>query len=461
MNPRQLRDDALAIWQAGVEAVKPKRLIQDKVRVVGTALLIEDYKIELKHARRLIVVGAGKASASLATELQDHALVTLNAALPKLQIDGWINAPEGAVSEGSAGNIRLFEARPAGINEPTTRAVAGTKEILQLVESAQPTDVVLCLLSGGGSALLTAPATGIQLEDKQAVARLVAAAGGDIYQLNTVRRALSQVKAGGLARACRAKQLVCLVLSDVLGDSLETIASGPTVLNSRPDPAAAMEVLRKLDIDSDPALAQVVAALAKNSASPQPTVKCHVQHIVLGNNADAVDAAGAKSVELGYRYVMEAARKPEGDVLDVSQHAVAACLQLLSQDQVTCWISGGEPTVRLPEPQLVGKGGRNQQLALATMLGLADQGWPTGTRCLALASGGTDGEDGPTDAAGAWFDQQLFKEIRNAGLDMRSHLNRADAYPLFEAVGGLIKTGATGTNVCDLRVCVAGSVSAE
>ena len=466
----RLRRDALTIWQAGVEAVTPQRLFGDKVQVVGTRLCVEGVELELGSARRLIIVGAGKASAAMAVALQQTVLARLPGSLQGLPVEGWINAPAGAICERerqALEPIHVHPARPAGSNLPTQAAVAGTHRILQLVQSADQRDVVICLLSGGGSALLVAPRAGVTLEDKQAIASEIAAAGGNIEQLTTVRRAVSQGKGGGLARACRARHMLTLVLSDVLGDPLETIASGPTWLAAEASVQQAWQTLQQLDLLQSASLAGVVRWLenqlqAQGDATGQASAAgdrraCHVEHVILGNNADAIDAAGVKAVELGYRYVMQGARRVEGDVQQVALTAVAAIEQLIGQSNIDCWICGGEPTVTLPAGG-GGRGGRNQQLALAVLRGLQRQGWPaTAAACrqVLFLSGGTDGEDGPTDAAGAWFDAASSQRAALLGLQPEDYLARADAYHFFEQAGGLLITGPTGTNVCDLRIALA------
>jgi glycerate-2-kinase len=410
----------------------------------------------------MIVVGAGKAAASMASEFHRQIVTELPRGGLALQVDGWVNCPQGNPEQPSrAGAIELFVARPSGINVPTPQAVFGTGQILKLVRECEPQDLVICLLSGGGSALLVAPKPGIRLEDKQAVASELAAAGANIEQMNTVRRALSEVKGGGLARACRAGHLVTLIISDVLGDPLETISSGPTLLQSASDAASAWNVLKELHLLEHPRLAAVVRWLQNppgappegNSVFPPP----FTQHIILGNNADAVDAAGVMAVELGYRYAMQVAQAVEGDVGELAVRAAAAVRQISNQSEVDCWISGGEPTVTLPTTGH-GRGGRNQQLALSVMEQLQQHGWPerdSHGRPIVFISGGTDGEDGPTDAAGAWFDYELCQRARAAGLEPRDFIQRADAYAFFDQTDGLLRTGPTGTNVCDLRVALA------
>ncbi len=459
MHPKSLSDDAKAIWQAGVAAVTPSQLFAHKVRLEGGELWFDDITVDLSRFRRIVVVGAGKASAAMAAALETQVLSQLSGGLAKIEVSGWINCPAGSFTS-QLRHIHLHAARPAGSNSPTAAGILGTRRILELVQNCGPGDLVICLISGGGSALLVAPCAGVSLEDKQAVAELIAAAGGNIEQLNCVRRALSEVKGGGLARQCRAEELITLIISDVLGDPLEVIASGPTIINDAPPAAVPLQVLVDLGIVGERRLQNVVHYLRSLSRSPRekslpkPMTRC--AHVILGNNADAVDAAGVKAVELGYRYVMQSARQPEGDVLRVAKLAAAAALQVMSQPEVDCWISGGEPTVALPSMQC-GKGGRNQQLALAVLEQLVVQGWPqrADLREFAFCSGGTDGEDGPTDAAGAWFNRETYERMQLLGLAPADYLLSADAYRFFEQVQGLLLTGPTGTNVCDLRVGLA------
>ncbi len=461
----KLTIDALTIWQAGVDAVRPQRLFEDRLVLQGTLLCVEDVVIDLANTRRLLVIGAGKASAAMAVAFHRTIIMQLPANLRHLQLGGWINAPAGTFSDADQkllGSIHLHAARPAGKNEPTEAAVFGTQQILELIGNCNARDVVICLLSGGGSAVLAAPRPGLSLADKQAVAHEIAAAGGNIQQLNTVRRALSSVKGGGLARACRAGRLLTLVISDVLGDPLETIASGPTVVSASVDAPQALDVLQQLGLETNPKLTNVVRFLQRDATKLKaPEMVCsEVSHVILGNNADAVDAAGVKAVELGYRYVMQSASGPEGDVLELSKFASEAIEQLTTQGEIDCWISGGEPTVKLPSNG-AGRGGRNQQLTLAILHELCPRGVPrqangaNSGRDYVFVSGGTDGEDGPTDAAGAYFNSQVLAQVELLQLEPELYLTRADAYSFFEQVGGLLKTGPTGTNVCDLRIALA------
>ena len=234
-----LLSDALAIWHAGLTAVRSDRLVRNALHVEGPLLIVGDDEIPLRSLRRIVAVGAGKAGAGMAAAVEEILGPQL---AEEKQLAGWINVPADCVRP--LKRIRLHAARPAGVNEPTAAGAAGAMEILRLVESLTPDDLCLCLLSGGGSALLPAPVETIALEDKLAVTRHLSAAGANIEQLNTVRKQLSRIKGGGLARACGAGRLVSLIISDVLGDPLDVIASGPTVEDSS-SPEAALAVLEQ------------------------------------------------------------------------------------------------------------------------------------------------------------------------------------------------------------------------
>lgn len=439
---QKLRQDALRIWQAGVDAVRPANLIPLFVAVDGDVLLIGEQEFDLRCIKRIAAVGAGKAGAEMVVALE-RALG--EGVLREKQVTGWVNVPADCIKPTRV--IKLHAARPAGINEPTAEGVVGTEQILDIVNQLEPDDLCFALISGGGSALLPAPAEGITLTDKLALTREIAARGGNIIQLNTVRRELSRIKGGELARSCRAGHLVSLILSDVLGDDLSLIASGPTVLRE-PTPEAAIEVLHELDLTDHPAGRSALTVL--KSSRPKAAIgTCQVTNLVIGNNATAVDAAGIEAERLGYSHAMTSANAPEGPAETVAEKIIEMARTMRSQPGPDCLITGGEPTVTLCDAVERGLGGRNQQLALAALARESD--W----RDLALVAGGTDGEDGPTDAAGAFVDETLVRQSRELGLDPSDYLRRNDAYHFFEQFSGLIKTGPTHTNVCDLRViCV-------
>jgi glycerate 2-kinase len=439
----QLRDDALAIWHAGLAAVRSDQLVRDNLRVQGDRLLVGEEQLSLAKIRRIAVVGAGKAGAGMAAGVE-------RALGPKLleekQVIGWINVPADCVRKLS--KIYLDAARPAGVNEPTKEGVAGSEMILEIVGCLGPDDLCLCLLSGGGSALMPAPVSAITLGDKQSLTRHLSAAGANIAELNTVRKQLSRIKGGGLARACRAGRLVALIISDVLGDPLDVIASGPTV----PDQSTAADALAILQRYGGASPAVIEYLQWRN----QPLISHHplpsITNLVIGNNALAVDAAGQEAVRRGYSPAMTAATTLEGPAEEIGIHLAQMARQMASQPGPDCLITGGEPTVRLVPPELRGKGGRNQQLVLAALSELLNLKSEIRNLKFCLLSAGTDGEDGPTDAAGAIIDGDLLDRLSKTNLDPRDFLRRNDAYPFFEQLGGLVKTGPTHTNVCDVRV---------
>jgi hydroxypyruvate reductase len=451
----KLRDDALAIWRAGLEAVRSDRLVREWVRVEGNDLLIGEERLSLDRIRRIAVVGAGKAGAGMAAGLEE---ALGDFILDQKQVAGWINVPEDCVRP--LRRIHLHGARPAGLNEPTEAGVQGTEEILRLVGSLNEHDLCLCLISGGGSALLPAPAEGITLADKQAVTRHLSAAGANIKELNTVRKRLSRIKGGGLARACRAGTLISLIISDVLGDQLDMIASGPTVEDPA-SPDAALEVLERFTARAAGVSERVFQALRHPAAEARSELPAsaapRVVNLVIGNNAVAVDSAGIEAERRGYSHAMSCATQPEGAAEEIGRHLARMAVRMRSEAGPDCLITGGEPTVRLVPASQRGLGGRNQQLVLAALEELAkdersDEDNPL--HDVAILSGGADGEDGPTDAAGAVIDSDLWASAREQRLDPAAYLRRNDAYHFFEPIGGLIKTGPTHTNVCDVRVVV-------
>jgi glycerate 2-kinase len=292
------------------------------------------------------------------------------------------------------------------------------------------------------------------LETKIAITRRLSAAGADIHALNEVRRCLSQVKGGRLAKACNARRIVGLILSDVLGDPLSIIASGPTVTSPGPNPRRAADILESY---CPAEFHSVVAHLREQSTTTESgfeelSDQDIVDHHILANNATAVDAAGTHAVALGYRYWMQASTQGEGPADALGIRLARQLLQTCESGLVNCLITGGEPTVVLPDESIRGKGGRNQQLVLAAGEWLLANA-PSGLD-FAFVSGGTDGEDGPTSAAGAWIDSPWLERNRLNSTVLQDHLRRCDAFSLFERSGNLLVTGPTHTNVCDLRVAV-------
>jgi hydroxypyruvate reductase/glycerate 2-kinase len=436
----RLREHARAVWQAGVAAVDPFDLVRAALSRPGEAL-----RRALAAGGRVLVVGGGKAGAGMAAGVESALADSLERA------EGVVNVPAG--SERPLRRLHLWPARPAGSNHPTPEGVAGVEAQLALAAGAGPEDVGLCLLSGGGSALLPAPVEGITLADKQEVTRLLHACGAAIGEMNCVRKHLSRVKGGRLAQAFARRRcpLFSLIVSDVIGDPLDVIASGPTA----PDPTTFADALAVLDRFGlrrrvPPA---VLAHLERGAAGAVPeTLKelpDGVSNLILGNNARALAAAARQAQSLGYR-VLNLGAFVEGETRQLAT-ALAGVVRSIRADgqplaAPACLLCGGETTVTLgPEH---GRGGRNQEFVLAGLLKLGE----AGMRGVVLLSGGTDGEDGPTDAAGALADEGTLARAAARGLAPADFLDRHDAYAFFDAAGDLLRTGLTGTNVMDVRV---------
>jgi glycerate-2-kinase len=445
----QLREDARAIWLAGVDAVRAERLVRNVVHLQGDELSVCGHRLRIPSFGQIAVVGGGKAGAGMATAVEE----ALGEDLLAQKVTGWVNVPADCVRPTQ--RIRLHAARPAGVNEPTLEGVEGTEKILNIVDQLTADDLCLVLISGGGSALLPAPKPPITLEHKHAVTRFLMHCGAAIHELNAVRKRLSRVKGGGLARASRAGQLLALIISDIVGDPLDMIASGPTY----PDPttdAQALAVLRKFNAKPPDVPQEVLDYLdhaAEQGAAPADFPDNVANHII-GSNADAVTAAATEAGRRGYR-VVSLGSENCGDADEEGRELAERCRALRGDPQPAgpvCLLSGGEPVVRLAKTDRPRKGGRNQQLVLAGLDALKDDGMDR----IVLLSGGTDGEDGPTDAAGALADAELLRMARRKKVEPGPYLEINDAYTFFEQVDGLLKTGPTHTNVMDLRVALVG-----
>jgi glycerate 2-kinase len=449
-NAERLRRDAESIWQAGVEAVDSKRLVADVVQNTGSELVVCGHTIPLSDLNRLVVVGTGKAGAGMAAGFEQAA----GAELVRDRVTGWVNVPADCIR--SLQSIHLHAARPAGVNEPTEEGARGAKEILDLVTDLGEHDVCIVLLSGGGSALLPAPVPEITLADKQQVTRTLMHAGATIDELNCVRKQLSLLKGGGLARATKAGLLITLVISDVIGDPLDVIASGPTVADSS-TAADALTILQKYAPGATSVPIEVTQFLTQKATESQQAepIPATVHHHVIGNNATALTAAASRALELGYT-VHSLGSENEGEARNVGRDLAEMCLAVRDDgDPIAapaCLLSGGEPVVHLAESDGPRKGGRNQEVAVAAIERLWDEGFSG----MLILSGGTDGEDGPTDAAGGIADADVLSAARSAGLCPPEFLAINNTYPFLAQTGGLLKTGPTHTNVMDLRVAVIG-----
>jgi glycerate 2-kinase len=432
------RRDARRILDAAIRAANPLQCLQRSVRLSADALVVEGEQFPLSPTARIRVVGAGKATAAMAQAVEGILGDRLES--------GAINTKYG-----HALPLQRIHTTECGHPIPDEAGVAGAGLILDQLQNLTDDDIVLCLFSGGGSALLPAPAEGLSLTDKQQTTARLLECGASIDEVNTIRKHLSALKGGQLARHAMPARLVTLAISDVIGDVADTIASGPTVA----DPTTFADCLRLLDHYQ--LRARVPAAVRQHledgEAGRLPDTPAAADELgdtrfhVVGNNALSLEAAREAARACGYEPLVLSSRIA-GETRDAAGVHVAIGQEIVSTSQPirapACIISGGETTVTLTAT--AGKGGRNQEFALAAAIDL--QGQPQ----ITVLSAGTDGTDGPTDAAGAIADAWTVERGRRAGLVADDHLMTNDAYPFFAALDDLIMTGPTGTNVMDLRL---------
>ncbi len=432
---RQVLDKVLAVALAAVE---PGQAVRNAVAFETDSIVVGEHRYHLGMYRRALIVGAGKASAPMAAAVEE----ILGGCIP---VEGSVT-----VRYGHAAPTRDVTIREAGHPMPDQAGVNATRAIVRLLDGANADDLVLCVICGGGSALLTLPYDGISLDDMRQTTDALLRCGATINEINVVRKHLDQVKGGGLARLAAPATVVTLVLSDVVGNPLDAIASGPTV----PDTSTWMDARAVVDQfglwDQVPAsVADRLQADLPDTPKPGDPLFERTQTVVVGSNLLACQAAAVEAERLGYHSLVltsfvEGEAREVGRVLagllrevDASGHPLA---------RPCCLIAGGETTVTMRGQ---GSGGRNQEVALAAALALR------GVRGVLLASIGTDGNDGPTDAAGAWVDGGTAARAAERGLVPAQYLAENDSYHFFEKLDQLIKTGPTNTNVNDIYVLLA------
>jgi glycerate 2-kinase len=445
-----VRVHAEAIFRAGLDRVDPLKMMQRVLRLEGETLWCateqESLSLDLRRFERILVLGAGKASARMALGLES--------VLGERIAGGVVAVKEGYLEK--LNHIRLVEAaHPV----PDERSVQAAAELLEVARGAGPADLVLVLVSGGGSAILTAPYTDgshlLGLADKQAVTRALLSCGADIQEVNCVRKHLSAIKGGRLARAIAPARCLSLVLSDVVGDDLDAIASGLTVPDRTTwaDAWAIVErhgLAGKLPIAVENLLRAGMDGQVADTPKPGEPAQEQVHNVLIGTNFQALLAARDRARDLGYQcliltpYLTGEAREMSRLFLGMAR-SISAHGQPLARP--TCIIAGGETTVTL---RGTGKGGRNQEMALAYLAGLARSS-ENAEEALFLAAS-TDGSDGPTSAAGAFASLAILEAARDEGLDPFAHLANNDSFHFFEKLGGLLVTGPTNTNVCDMAV---------
>ena len=404
---RTLRKHALEIFRAGLQAADPVAAVERRLRV------------DPARYERIFVVGAGKASARMAVAVERKLGSRITA--------GLIN-----VKDGHTAKLRRVKLNECGHPLPDERGVEGARRIAEIVRGAGRRDLVIALISGGASALMPLPAEPVTLAEKQETTRLMLACGATIHEMNAVRKHLSAIKGGRLAEMAWPAPVLSLILSDVVGDDLSVIGSGPTA----PDPSTYADALAILDrFGLRQRVPKAVRARLESAPGETPKSLKNARNVIVGSNRLAMEAAARKARELGYRTLVLSSRI-EGETREVAKVHAA-----IIKEHRGCVLSGGETTVTIKG---TGLGGRNQEFVLAAAMEIA------GLDSTVVLSAGTDGNDGPTDAAGAIADGATLERSRPR--DARAYLDNNDSYRFFEAADALIKTGPTGTNVMDLRI---------
>lgn len=437
------RDQLRKIFQAAIAAADPCTAVTKALRIENNALTAGGSVYDLNAFDRVIVVGAGKASASMAAAVEDV-------------LGDKIDQGIVVVKYGHTGKLKIIEQIEAAHPIPDEAGVEGTERILELARVADEKTLVLCLLSGGGSSLLVAPLPGITLEDKQRTTELLLMAGATIDELNAVRKHLSAVKGGRLAHIAHPATVVTLILSDVIGDRLDVIASGPTASDSSTF-SDAVAVIEKYGLKAAIPL-QVTSFLERGNAGQEPeTMKSgdacflRTRNVIVGGSAQALAAARDKATALGWRPEMVTAEL-QGEAREAARFLAQTAVRVrdgMKPGERRCLLSGGETTVTVMGN---GKGGRNQELALAFAVEIA------GMDGITLLSAGTDGNDGPTDAAGAVVDGSTARKARERGIHPEAYLGNNDSYAYFQQLDlqtgekHHVKTGPTGTNVMDIQI---------
>lgn len=430
-------DHITHILSAAIAAVEPGTAIQQTVQRNGNRLIIQNQTYLLDEIERIAILAVGKAAPAMA-----HALAALLTDRPTRGLLIVKHAPAATPAE--------FQTITGGHPVPTAGSLQAGQAALQLAHSLTQRDLLICLISGGGSALMSAPRPGISLKHLQSLTSALLASGARIDEINTLRRHLDLLKGGGLAAAAAPARVVSLILSDVIGSPLEAIASGPTA----PDPTTRTDALRIItrcarNIPLPPA---ILHTLQHSPETPKPgnPLFSRVQNVIIGDNAMAAQAALNQAARLGYNTHLL-----RTDLQGEARQAAAALCQTLqytlqSSQPVRppfCMVAGGETTVTLgPNP---GRGGRNTELALAAVAPLASL---PNAMLITLA---TDGEDGPTDAAGAVATSDTLRRASQLRLNPTDFLSRHDAYTFFHTLGDLLRPGPTGTNVNDLTFLLA------
>jgi len=429
-----LRNHALAIFHAALKAAAPAEAVRRHFQVARGILIAGRKRYPLSKFRNIYLIGAGKASVEMARAIERLLGGRISA--------GWINTKYG-----HAAKLRFIDVNECGHPVPDARGEQGARRIAEIAGRATAEDLVICLISGGASALLPLPAPPVTLKELQETTGLLLHCGANIHEFNSVRKHTSVIQGGQLARLAQPATVLTLILSDVLGDQLDVIGSGPTVPDASTF-ADARAVFEKYGISDQVPRGVRQRILSGSPETPKPgdPVFDRVNNLIIGSNRLAVDAAAQKARALGYRTLV-LSTSVQGEAREVARIHAGIAREIRTTGRPirppACLVSGGETTVTVRGQ---GKGGRNQEFALAAAIDLA------GLDHAAILSAGTDGSDGPTDAAGAVADGTTFARGASQGLNAGLCLKNNDSYRFFDTLHDLVKTGPTGTNVADLQV---------
>ncbi len=435
-----MRSNADTITEAALAAVEPERAMTRHLSVEGSSLRCGSHLIDLSDFKKAVIIGAGKAGAPMAAAAE--------------RILG--NLIQGGIVVVKDGHVRptdRIKILAASHPVPDNRSVEAAKKILRLIEkNAGPETLFINLLSGGASALLAAPAPGLTLQDKQEVTRLLLECGADIYEINAVRKHLSAIKGGNLARVARGSTMISLIISDVIGDRLDTIGSGPAFPDSTTwkdayDILQRYHLWRKVPCAVRKRIEQGISGQVPDTPSKDDPCFRSVITCIIASNRQALHAASKAAKGLGY-HTLILSSSIKGETADIAGMHSAIAREISENSNPLpppcCIISGGETTVTMSEDH--GIGGRNQEFALSAACEIA------GLKNVMILSLGTDGTDGPTDAAGAVVTGETVAMARKLGLEPSLFLQRHDAYTFFKQTGELIITGPTMTNVMDIHI---------
>ena len=435
---KKLREDAKRIFRAGLKAVEPDQAVKRYVKVKEKILKIGQKKYSLDEINHIFVVGMGKAGFPMAKAIEEI-------------IGDRISKGIVVVKYGYGGELKKIRILEASHPVPDEAGIKAAQKIANLVRNTDEKDLVICLISGGGSALLPAPVNGISLEEKQLTTELLLKCGASIQEINTIRKHLSWIKGGQLAKLIYPSSLQALILSDVVGDELDAIASGPTVPDSTTFDES-WEIIKNYNIQSQlPESVIKHIKMGKEGMLPETPKKedpifKKVDNLIIGSNILALEAAKEEATKLGYNCLILSS-SIQGEAREVVKVHAAIVKEISSSKNPVsapaCVLSGGETTVKVRGE---GLGGRNLEFSLAASIQIK------GMKNVLVLSAASDGTDGPTDAAGAFVDGSTWSRAIDIGLNPQKFLNNNDSYHFFQQLGDLFITGPTNTNVMDIHI---------